>query len=80
MPINGRLQLGQTYRTLGAGPVTIDEESNLGRKPFGGKLRDGMKIRYFRNGRFSNASQRKGGHKFDIIATSRAKPTVASPS
>jgi hypothetical protein len=62
-----RLELGKIYQTLGAGTVTIIEKKITGRKIFTGQLQDGTLIQYFRNGRFSNASQRKGGHRFDIV-------------
>jgi len=67
MPVAGKLELGKTYKTLKGGLVKIVQEKAEGRKLFVGELEDGTQLGYFRNGRFSNASERKGGHRFDIL-------------
>jgi hypothetical protein len=69
MALQGRLELGKSYNTHKAGVVKIVDKKMAGRKIFTGELlNSGQKISYFRNGRFSNASVRRGGHAWDIVS------------
>lgn len=62
-----KLEVGKFYQTRKAGQVEIVEDLGSGRKRFIGKLSDGTRVSYFRNGSYSNASRTKGGHPYDIV-------------
>lgn len=63
-----QIELGKVYQTRTVGRVLIIEDLGAGRKRFVGQLIDhqGLKIKYFRNGAYTNA--KRGGHPFDIIS------------